>query len=107
MTNHVPAASVEVVSDAASLLNVPVPRAVLPAVKVTVPVAALGVTVAVNLTGAPISDGPSEEASAMFSGRLSDCDCQRAGGAGRVGRRAAKHGSDRVSASRECRRSQS
>jgi len=40
---------------------VPVPTVVLPSLKVTVPVAADGVTVAVNVTGDPSPDGFADE----------------------------------------------
>jgi hypothetical protein len=48
-----PTASVEVAYVACPLLSVPVPRVVLPSMKVTVPVAVDGVTVAVKVTEAP------------------------------------------------------
>jgi len=54
----VPTASVDVVSDATPLpLSVPVPRAIVPSRKVTVPVGVpdvLDLIVAVNVTGAPL-----------------------------------------------------
>jgi len=43
------------------LLSVPVPSVVLPSLKVTVPVAAEGVTVAVNVTELPYVDGFDED----------------------------------------------
>lgn len=43
------------------LLSVTVPRTVLPSLNVTVPVAELGVTVAVNVTGLPDLAVPAEE----------------------------------------------
>ena len=46
------------------LLIVPVPSVVLPSVNVTVPVAVVGVTVAVNVTEAPYADGFADEPSA-------------------------------------------
>lgn len=46
----VPPVSAEVLNVACPLPNVPVPRVVEPSLKVTVPVAVLGVTVAVNMT---------------------------------------------------------
>jgi len=46
------------------LLIVPVPSVVLPSVNVTVPVAVVGVTVAVNVTDEPYADGFADEASA-------------------------------------------
>lgn len=48
-----PAASVEALNVAFPLLRVPVPNVVLPSLNVTVPVAAEGVTVAVNVTDEP------------------------------------------------------
>ena len=44
-------------------LIVPVPRVVLPSLKVTVPVAAEGETVAVSVTDEPYVDGFAEDAS--------------------------------------------
>jgi hypothetical protein len=48
-----PAIRVDVLNVALPLLTVPVPRVVLPSLKVTVPVAADGETVAVNVTTEP------------------------------------------------------
>jgi hypothetical protein len=48
-----PAPSVEVLRTAAPLLIVLVPKAVPPSLKVTVPVAVPGITVAVNVTAEP------------------------------------------------------
>lgn len=48
-----PAASVEVLNVVLPPLSVPVPSVVLPSLNVTFPVAADGVTVAVNVTEAP------------------------------------------------------
>jgi hypothetical protein len=48
-----PAIRVDVLNVALPLLTVPVPRVVLPSLKVTVPVAADGETVAVNVTEEP------------------------------------------------------
>jgi len=45
------------------LLRVPVPSVVLPSLKVTVPVATDGVTVAVNVTEEPYVDGFADEVS--------------------------------------------
>jgi hypothetical protein len=59
-----PAASVEVAKLAPPPLSVPVPSVVLPSLKVTVPVAAEGETVAVKVTEEPNVDGFAEEASA-------------------------------------------
>ena len=47
------------------LLSVPVPRVVVPSLNVTVPVAADGVTVAVNVTEFPYVEGLAEEASVV------------------------------------------
>jgi len=44
-------------------LSVAVPRDVVPSVKITVPVAVAGMTVAVNVTGDPYADGFGDEAS--------------------------------------------
>ena len=49
-----PAIRVDVLKVAFPLLTVPVPRVVLPSLKVTVPVAADGETVAVNVTDEPV-----------------------------------------------------
>jgi hypothetical protein len=46
-------------------LRVPVPSVVLPSLKVTVPVAALGVTVAVNVTEDPNVEGLLDEVTAV------------------------------------------
>ena len=59
-----PAVKVVVLKVARPLLSVPVPRVVLPSLKVTVPVAAEGATVAVNVTDVPAVDGFADEASA-------------------------------------------
>jgi hypothetical protein len=56
-----PVVKVDVVKVALPLLSVPVPRVVLPSLNVTVPVAAEGVTVAVNLTEAFKIDGFTDE----------------------------------------------
>jgi len=58
-----PAASVEMLNVAFPLLMVPVPSVVLPSLKVTVPVAAEGETVAVKVTEEPNVDGFADEAS--------------------------------------------
>lgn len=47
------------------LLSVPVPKVVAPSLKVTVPVAADGVTVAVNVTDEPYVDGFADEDSTV------------------------------------------
>ena len=44
-------------------MSVPVPSFVLPSANVTVPVAVVGFTVAVNVTTAPYADGLADEAS--------------------------------------------
>ena len=59
-----PADSGEVLNVAVPLLSVPVPSVVLPSLKVTVPVAAEGVTVAVNVTEVPYVEGFADEANA-------------------------------------------
>ena len=53
MSESVPAAANEVASVATPALSVPVPSEVAPDMKVTVPVAAEGATVAVSVTLAP------------------------------------------------------
>ena len=58
-----PAASVEMLNVAFPLLIVPVSSVVLPSLKVTVPVAAEGETVAVKVTEEPNVDGFADEAS--------------------------------------------
>jgi len=58
-----PTASVEVLYVALPLLIVAVPSVLLPSVNVTVPVAVVGATVAVNVTEAPYADGFADEAS--------------------------------------------
>jgi hypothetical protein len=58
-----PAVRVDVLKVAFPLLSVPVPNVVLPSLNVTVPVAAEGVTVAVNVTDDPYVDGFAEDAS--------------------------------------------
>ena len=63
MTECDPVASTEVVNVVFPLLRVPVPNVVLPSLNVTVPVAADGVTVAVNVTEFPYVDGFDEEVS--------------------------------------------
>ena len=55
--------NVEMLYVALPLLSVPVPSVVLPSLKVTVPVAAVGVTVAVNVTAVPAVEGLAEEVS--------------------------------------------
>jgi len=60
-----PAASVEMLIVAFPALSVADPIVVLPFVKVTVPVAVAGVTVAVNFTDEPYADGFADEASVM------------------------------------------
>ena len=52
-----PVASVEVVRPAIPPLKVPVPKLVEPSINVTVPVAAEGLTTAVNVTGALAGTG--------------------------------------------------
>ena len=52
-----PAGKLVVVNVACPELSVPVPRMVGPCLKVTVPVAADGLTLAVNATGCPTKDG--------------------------------------------------
>jgi hypothetical protein len=56
-----PTTSVEVLKVALPLLIVPVPSIVLPSLNVTVPVAAEGETVAVNVTEDPNTDGFEDE----------------------------------------------
>ena len=56
-----PTDSVEVVKVAFPLLIVPVPSVLVPSLKVTVPVAPDGVTVAVNVTEVPKVDGFADE----------------------------------------------
>ena len=53
--------NVEMLYVALPLLSVPVPSVVLPSLKVTVPVAVEGVTVAVNVTEVPYVDGFADE----------------------------------------------
>jgi hypothetical protein len=53
---------VDVLKVAAPLLIVPVPSVVVPSLKVTVPVAVEGETVAVNVTDEPYADGFADEA---------------------------------------------
>jgi hypothetical protein len=56
------------------LLIVPVPRVVLPSIKVTVPDAVDGVTVAVKVTEEPYVDGFADEASVtVVFALLTDC----------------------------------
>jgi hypothetical protein len=57
-----PPVSVEALNVAFPLLIVPVPSVVVPSLNVTVPVAADGTTVAVNVTDEPYVDGFAEEA---------------------------------------------
>jgi len=57
-----PAVSIEVLKVAFPLLIVPVPSAVLPSLNVTVPGAAEGETVAVNVTDEPYVEGLFDEA---------------------------------------------
>jgi hypothetical protein len=52
-----PAARVEVMNVAVPLLSVPPPIALPPSMNVTVPVAVLGVTLAVNVTALPKIEG--------------------------------------------------
>jgi hypothetical protein len=59
-----PADKADVLKVARPLLSVPVPSVVLPSLNVTVPVAAEGVTVAVNVTEVPAVDGFADDASA-------------------------------------------
>lgn len=56
-----PVERAEVVRPATPPLNVPVPKLVEPSIKVTVPVAAEGLTTAVNVTRAPDGAGFVEE----------------------------------------------
>jgi len=58
-----PVASVEMLNVAFPPLSAPVPSAVLPSVNVTVPVAVVGVTVAVKVTDEPYADGFADEIS--------------------------------------------
>ena len=58
-----PVKSVEIANVAFPPLIVPVPSVVLPSLKVTVPVAAVGESVAVNVTELPYVDGFNEEVS--------------------------------------------
>jgi len=60
-----PSASVEMLKVAIPLLRVPVPNVVLPSLKVTVPVAAEGETVAVKATVTPDADGFDDEATVV------------------------------------------
>jgi hypothetical protein len=53
---------VDVLYVAVPPLRVPVPSVVLPSLNVTVPVAAEGVTVAVNVTDTPYADGFADDA---------------------------------------------
>ncbi len=57
-----PAVSVEMLNVAFPPLIAPVPSVVLPSLNVTVPVAAKGVTVAVNVTVEPYAEGFADEA---------------------------------------------
>jgi hypothetical protein len=58
-----PTANIEVLKVAFPLLIVPVPKVVLPFLNVTVPVAAEGDSVAVNVTDEPYVEGFAEEVS--------------------------------------------
>ena len=49
-------------------LRVPVPRVPVPSLNVTVPVAPLGVTVAVKVTGCPYKDGLGEAVNTVVVG---------------------------------------
>jgi hypothetical protein len=60
-----PTDNAEVAYVADPLLSVPVPRVVPPSLKVTVPVASDGVTVAVNVTEEPYVDGFADEVSVV------------------------------------------
>jgi hypothetical protein len=60
-----PAESAEVEKEAEPLLSVPVPRIVVPSRNCTVPVAAAGLTVAVNVTLPPEMEGLRDEATAV------------------------------------------
>ena len=60
----------EVVKVATPLFSVPVPRIVVPSLKVTVPVAVEGETVAVNVTAAPDVAGFGEDARTVVVGAL-------------------------------------
>jgi len=60
-----PTASVEVLYVAVPALSVPVPSVVLPSLNVTVPVAAEGETVAVNVTDEPYADGFTDDVSVI------------------------------------------
>ena len=53
----VPAANAEVENVATPPMSIPVPSAAVPSENVTGPVAAAGVTVAVNVTDCPTTDG--------------------------------------------------
>ena len=61
-------ASVVVAKDATPLAIVPVPMVVAPSLKVTVPDAVAGETVAVNVTNAPKVDGLGDDVSAVAVG---------------------------------------
>lgn len=61
-----PIASADVLYLATPPLIAPVPNVVLPSLNVTVPVAAMGVNVAVKVTDEPCADGFADEASATL-----------------------------------------
>ena len=65
MIECVPAVENEVASVALPELSVPVPSEVVPSMKVTVPVAVEGVTVAVSVTLVPVATDVAEEVSAV------------------------------------------
>lgn len=68
-----PSAKLEVVYITGPLLIVTVPRVALPSLNVTVPVAAAGVTVAVNVTGAPNGEGFADDANDTADGCSTFC----------------------------------
>jgi hypothetical protein len=68
-----PSAKVEVAKLAVPATIVPVPSALPPSLNVTVPVAADGVTVAVNVSVAPDGDGLAEDVSATADASFTVC----------------------------------
>lgn len=68
-----PVARLEVVRPATPPLNVPVPRLVEPSINVTVPVAADGLTTAVNVTGVLNWSGFAEDETVVEEPCLTVC----------------------------------
>ena len=75
MIECAPAVSVDVLKVAFPLPRAPVPNVELPSLKVTVPVAPGGVTVAVNFTDEPYVEGFADEATVIVEfALLTVCD---------------------------------